>query len=97
MGYCICLYVDANVQLVQCQDTASLLVCLLYAFFFSFQTTPLSASVFCGIRREAYPPTGLDTPLSLAFSIFRVVLTDFQWLVSQLTPSQETPHQLSVQ
>lgn len=51
-----------------------------------------------GIQTETYPPvTGLDAPLSSTLSIFCAVLTDFQGLVSQFTPSWETPHQLSVQ
>lgn len=68
MGYCSCIYVDANVQLAQRQ---TLQACHYASFMpFSFQTTPLLASVFCAIRREAYPSiTGLDTPHSLALSI----------------------------
>lgn len=95
MGYFCCLYVDVNKQLVQ----RLMLQACPPAYFmpFSFQTTPLLASVFCGIRRETYPVTGLDAPLSLTLSIFCAVLTDFQGLVSQFTPSWETPRQLSVQ
>lgn len=51
MGFCGCLYVNANVQLVQ-QQTLQACLCASFMPFAFFQTAPLLASVFCGVRRD---------------------------------------------
>lgn len=96
MGFCSCLYVSANVQLVQQQTLWACLCASFMPFASLFKLLPRQPVFSVGFR--VIPPvTGLDTPLSSVISVFCVVPMDFQWLVSQLAPSQEPPHQLSVQ